>query len=56
MYGASYATPPTTADILAASVDSIMVDNDMQEQRRNEPKPQVPIDDVMEDLEHSIRT
>ena len=56
MYGASYATPPPPADILAASVDSIMVDDDMQEQRRNEPEPQVPIDDVMEDLEHSIRT
>ena len=56
VYGASYATPPPPADILAASVDSIMVDDDMQEQRRNEPGPQVPIDDVMEDLEHSIRT
>ena len=56
VYGASYATPPPTADILAASVDSIMVDDDIQEQRRNKPEPQVPIDDVMEDLEHSIRT
>ena len=56
VYEAGYATPPLTADILAASVDSIMVYDDMQEQRRNEPEPQVPINDVMEDLEHSIRT
>ena len=56
MYGASYATPPTTADILAASVDSIMVDDHMHKKRQNEPEPQVPIDDVMEDLEHTMRT
>ena len=56
VYGASYATPPPTADILAASVDSIMVDDDMHKQRRKEPEPQVPIEIVMEDLEHTMRT
>ena len=55
VYEAGYATPLLNADILT-SVDSIMVDDDMQEQRRNEPEPQVPIDDVMQDLEHTIRT
>ena len=56
VYGASYATPSPTADILAASVDSIMVDDHIHKKRQNEPKPQVPIDDVMEDLEHTMRT
>jgi len=56
VYGAGYETPLMSADTLAASVDSIMVDDDMQEQRGNEPALQVPIDDMMQDLEHTIRT
>lgn len=56
VYGADYATPPPTADILAASVDSIMADDDMHEQKPEESKSQVLIDDVYEDLEHTMRT
>ena len=56
VYGANCATPPPTADILAASVNSIMVGDDMHKQGREEPEPQVPIDDVYEDLEHTMRT
>ena len=56
VYKADYEIPPPTADILRASVDSIMVDDDMQEQKQEELKPQVPIDDVYEDLEHTMRT
>ncbi len=55
-YEADYALPPPTTDILRASVDSIMVDDDMHEQKQEELKPQVPIDDVYEDLEHTMRT
>ena len=56
VYGANYATPPPTADILAASVNSMMGDNGRQEQGREESKSQVPFDEVCEDLEHTIRT
>ena len=56
VYGASYATPPPAADILATSVDSKMVDDDMHKRRWEEPEPQVPIDDVYGDLEHTMRT
>ena len=54
-YEADYALPPP-ADILRASVDSIMVDGNMQEQKQDKLEPQVPIDDVCEDLEHTMRT
>ena len=55
-YKADYAIPPPTTDILRASVDSIMVDGDMHEQKQEKLEPQVPIDDVYEDLEHTMRT
>ena len=55
-YEADYALPPPTTDILRASVDSIMVAVDMHEQKQDKLEPQVPIDDVYEDLEHTMRT
>jgi len=55
-YEADYALPPPTVDILRASVDSIMVDGDMQEHKQDKLEPQVPIDDVCEDLEHTMQT
>ena len=56
VYGADYMPPPPAADILVASVDSIMADDNVHEQKQEEPAPQVPIDDVYEDLEHTMRT
>ena len=55
-YEADYALPPPTVDILRASVDSIMVDGDMQEHKQDKLEPQGPIDDVCEDLEHTMQT
>jgi len=56
VFEADYALPPPAVDILRASVDSIMVDGDMQEQKQDNLEPQVPIDDMCEDLEHTMRT
>jgi len=56
MYGDNYATPQPTTDILRASVDYIMESDDVHEQKQEEPRPQVPIDDVYEELEHTMRT
>ena len=55
-FGADYELPPPAVDILHASVDSIMVDGDMQEQKQDNLEPQVPLDDMCEDLEHTMRT
>ena len=53
---ADYALPPPTTYILRASVDSIMVDGSVHEQKQDKLEPQVPIDDVYEELEHTMRT
>ena len=55
-YGANYATPPPPTDILSASVSCMMDSDDLREQKQEEPRPQVPIDDVYEELEHTMRT
>ena len=55
VFEANYALPPPAVDILRASVDSIMVDGDVQEQKQDELEPQ-GLDDVCEDLEDTMRT
>ena len=53
VFGADCTLPPPAVDILRAAVDDIMVDSAMQNQKQDNLEPQVPIDDVCDDREHT---
>ena len=56
VFGAGYMAPPPVADTLVESIDSLMADDDAQEQEQERSTAQVPIDDMYDDLEHTMRT
>ena len=54
VFAARYMAPPPVADILVESVDSLMADDRAQEPGQEMSAAQVPIDEVYDDLEHTI--
>ena len=56
VFWAEYMASPSVADILVESVDSLMADDDAQEHGQERSTAQVPIDEVYDDLEHTMQT
>ena len=54
VFAARYMAPPPVADILVESVDSLMADDGAQEPGQEMSSAQVPIDEVYDDLDHTI--
>ena len=56
VFVAKYMPPPPAADILVESVDSLLAEDGAQEPGQEMSAAQVPMDEVYDDLEHTIRT